>query len=79
MIIFFIILSISSELKNEEKETDGKYTRREYYYGEFKRSFTLPDEIVAEKISAEYTNGELKIHIPKKEEKELKPKTIKVK
>lgn len=73
------ILSISSEIKKEDEVKGEKYTRREYFYGEFKRSFTLPEDIVAEKISAEYTNGELIITIPKKEEKELKPKTIKVK
>ncbi len=73
------VLVISSEVENKKEEEKDNYTRREYYYGSFQRSFTLPEEVEAEKISAEYVNGELKIHIPKKEEKELAPKKIDIK
>jgi HSP20 family protein len=60
------VLTISSEKKSEtvEKE-DGKFTRREYSYSSFSRSFTLPNTIDTDKIEASYDNGELKITLPK--------------
>jgi HSP20 family protein len=67
------MLVISSERRKEEEEVEGNYTRREYSYQSFCRSFTLPDNIVdSDKISAKYENGELQITIPKREE--AKPK-----
>jgi HSP20 family protein len=67
------VLTISSERKEEEEKKEGNYTRREYSYQSFSRSFTLPDNIVdSDKISAKYENGELLITIPKREE--AKPK-----
>lgn len=67
------MLIISSERKKEEEEVEGNYTRREYSYQSFCRSFTLPNNIVdSDKISAKYENGELLITIPKREE--AKPK-----
>ncbi len=74
------ILTITSEKKDEKKEEDKNYTRREYSYQSFSRSFTLPKNVVNdEKISAKYENGELKILIPKKEEaKPKKPKLISI-
>ena len=63
------ILTISSEKVNNNQERNDKYTRREYSYQSFKRSFTLPKNIVdSEKIKAKYNAGELVIEIPKKEE-----------
>lgn len=63
------ILSISSE-KRSEKESDeeGKYTRREFSYQSFCRSFSLPNSVDSEKIFAKYESGILKVVIPKKEE-----------
>ena len=63
------VLTISSETKheNEEKDEKGKYTRKEFSYSSFKRSFTLPDMVDEEKINAKYEEGVLKIEIPKKE------------
>lgn len=74
------ILTISSEKKEEKKEEEQNYTRKEYSYQSFSRSFTLPKNVVNdEKISAKYENGELKILIPKKEEaKPKKPKLISI-
>ncbi|CAM1340658.1 Hsp20/alpha crystallin family protein [Tenacibaculum aestuarii] len=74
------ILTISSEKKEDKEETDDNYTRKEYSYMSFKRSFTLPKGIVDyEKIKATYKNGELKINIPKLEALKSKtPKLIKV-
>lgn len=75
------LLTISSEKKTEKKENDEGYTRREYSYQSFQRSFTLPANVVdSDKISAEYKDGELRITIPKKEEAKPKaPKEIKIK
>lgn len=71
------ILTISSEKTLNNEDSDEKYTRKEYSYLSFKRSFTLPKGIVdSDNISATYKNGELKITIPKLEE--AKPKPIKL-
>lgn len=69
------LLTISAEVKdeNEEKSEDGKYTRREFNYSSFRRSFTLPDTVEANKIVATYNDGVLGITIPKKEEAKPKP------
>ena len=67
------ILSISSEKKQESKEEKKNYSRREYSYTSFSRSFTLPDNCVAEKIDAKYENGILDITLPKKEVTISKP------
>ena len=70
------VLTISSEKKveNETKE-DERFTKREFSYQSFSRSFTLPVTVEREKINAKYENGILRIVIPKKEE--AKPKPVK--
>jgi len=70
------LLTISSEkqVSNETKD-DEKITKQEFSYQSFKRSFTLPELVDEEKISAKYVNGILTITIPKKEE--AKPKPVK--
>ena len=68
------LLTIASESKQEsENEEEGKYTRREYAYHSFQRSFTLPNSADGEKIEAKYEDGVLKLSIPKKEEAKPKP------
>ncbi len=69
------VLTISSEKKEEKKEEGkGLYTRREFSYQSFQRSFTIPENLVeGEKISAKYSNGLLSISLPKKEEVKPKP------
>lgn len=63
------ILNISSEKAAEEKENDDvKYTRREFLYGTFHRSFTLPETIDTDKIGAEVKDGILTVTLPKKAE-----------
>jgi len=63
------ILTISSEKKEDNVEKEGeKFTRKEFKYAAFKRTFTLPDTVDATKIGANYENGILNISIPKKEE-----------
>lgn len=74
------VLTISSEQKeeHEEKDKNGKYTRREFNYHSFSRSFNLPAEVVeSEKIEAVYKDGILNITVPKKEVAKPQPvKTI---
>lgn len=71
------VLTISSEKQAENETKEGEqYTRREYCYSSFKRSFVLPDSADAEKINAEYKNGILDITIPKKEEAKPKDKRV---
>lgn len=67
-------LTISSERKNESKEKNGNYTRREFSYQSFQRSFTVPENIVnGDKIAASYKDGILQISLPKREEVKPKP------
>jgi len=75
------MLTISSEKKVEDETKKGQqFTRREYSYQSFSRSFTLPQTIESEKISAKYENGILRVIIPKKEEAKTKPvKAIEIK
>ena len=69
------ILSISSEKeeKHEEKDQVGKFTRREFSYQTFKRSFTLPESVKADEVAAKYEDGILTIHLPKREEAQVQP------
>lgn len=75
------ILTISSETKteNEEKDEKGTFTRREFNYSSFSRSFTLPEDAEPEKIEASYEDGILKVTVPKKEVMMQNVKTIEVK
>ncbi len=73
------ILSISAELKEEHEDNDEGYTRREFGYSSFKRTFTLPETVNDSKINASYNEGILNVHLPKKEEAKQKPaRTIKI-
>jgi HSP20 family protein len=69
------VLKISYEKKeeNEEKDKEGKYTKREFNYSSFERSFMLPKSVEHDKIQGEYKDGILRLRIPKKEEAKNKP------
>jgi HSP20 family protein len=67
------VLTISSEKENKKEEKDGKYMRREFSYSSFKRSFSLPNTIEADKIAATHKDGILYITVPKREEAKVKP------
>ncbi|MCB0464092.1 MAG: Hsp20/alpha crystallin family protein [Aequorivita sp.] len=67
------VLSISTEVEEKKEEKEGNYTRREFGYSSFKRSFTLPETVDDGKIKANYNEGILSIHLPKKEEAKQKP------
>jgi HSP20 family protein len=62
------LLTISSEKEENKEEKDARYTRKEYNYSSFSRTFTIPEEVKQDKIEAEYENGVLKVTLPKKEE-----------
>lgn len=71
------MLTIWTELNAREESENQKFTRREFSYHSFKRSFYLPNTVEANKIEATYKNGMLYLVIPKKEEARKKPvKTI---
>jgi HSP20 family protein len=61
------VLTISSEKEESTEDKGDRYTRREYSYTSFSRSFTLPDDVKPEAIDARYEAGELKITLPRKE------------
>lgn len=66
-------LVISAENKQESKTENKKYSRREFSYGTFRKSFILSDDVQEDNITANYENGILNITIPKKEEAKPKP------
>jgi HSP20 family protein len=71
------VLTITGERKFEKEEKDKKYHRIERSYGNFLRSFTLPDTADCAKVNAEFKDGVLKVHLPKNEK--AKPKAVEVK
>lgn len=72
------VMTISSERSETEgdKDKEGNYTRREFSYQSFQRSFTLPNTVQGENVSAQYKDGVLNIVIPKREEAKQKPSRI---
>ena len=74
------LLTISSSKQQSNEETNDRYTRREFSYQAFQRSFELPKDVVDEdNINARYENGLLYLSIPKKEEaKKKEPKMIEI-
>ena len=73
------VLSISTETKEDNEHKEENYTRREFGYSSFKRTFTLPESVNADKINASYNEGILSILLPKKEEAKQKPaRSIKI-
>ena len=74
------VLTISAEKEERKEEKDERYSRKEFSYASFSRSFTLPDWVNKDKIDASYENGLLKVNLPKTEEaKKLSSKHIAVK
>ncbi len=69
-------LTVHGERKFEKEEKEENYRRVERQYGSFTRSFTLPNTVDGDNITADYDRGVLKIQLAKKAE--AKPKQIKV-
>lgn len=61
-------LTISAELNSQSDEKKERYIRREFWFGSFERSFSLPKTINLDQIRADYNEGILRISLPKKEE-----------
>jgi HSP20 family protein len=70
------VLTVHGERQFEKEEKEENFRRVERQYGTFTRTFTLPTTVDAEKVSANYDKGILKIALPKKAE--AKPKQIRV-
>lgn len=62
------VLTISAEVNREEETKNERFTRREFSYGQFSRSFSLPKAINLEEIKADYNHGILNVTLPKREE-----------
>ena len=62
------MLTVSCEREDSKEDKEARYTRKEYSYSSFQRSFALPEEINQEKIEATYEDGVLKVVLPKKDE-----------
>ena len=68
------VLTISAEKEHEEQEENDNFTRKEFSYNSFSRSFTLPNTVSGEKINANYNDGILKLSVPKKAATKTTPK-----
>ena len=76
------VLTVSSEkqTENETKDESERYTKREFSYQSFSRSFSLPLTADGDKVEAVYDKGILTVSIPKKEEAKPKaPRAIEIK
>ena len=71
------VLTISGERKFEKEEKGRKHHRIERAYGSFMRSFSLPEGADGSKVTADYKDGVLHVHLPKSEK--AKPKSIEIK
>lgn len=69
-------LSVSSEKQTETEENNEKYSRKEFSFSSFKRTFNLPESVNFDVIEANYENGILNIRLPKREEALPKPKRL---
>lgn len=59
------MLTVSSERREEKEDKKTNYTRREFFYSNFKRSFSLPEDVNEEEVHAEYKDGVLLLHLDK--------------
>lgn len=71
-------LRITGERKLEKEEEGKRYHRIERAYGSFERSFMLPEGTQPDKLTADYKDGVLKVHLPKSVEVKPKPLEVKV-
>jgi HSP20 family protein len=68
------MINISAEHEDRKEEKDENYTRKEYNYNSFSRSFILPDNVIDENVKAKYEDGVLKLSLPKKAEPKINSK-----
>ncbi len=72
------MLTISSEKEEEKEDEQDNYTRREYNYSSFSRSFRLPESVKEEDIKASYKDGVLHVSVPKGKEQERPRRKINI-
>jgi HSP20 family protein len=72
------MLSISGERRAEKEEKKRKFHRLERFFGRFERTFTVPEDADAPKIMAEFHDGVLQVHLPKRAMPKPKPIEVKV-
>lgn len=72
------ILTVSGERKFEKEEKDEKHHRVESAFGSFTRSFVVPEDVLFDRIAADYKDGVLIVHLPKTDIRKPATKTIKV-
>ncbi|MBS1586603.1 MAG: Hsp20/alpha crystallin family protein [Bacteroidetes bacterium] len=65
-------LSISAKIEENKEEKEKNYTRKEYNYSSFSRSFSIPESVKEDQIEASYNNGVLTLTLPKEETKTKK-------
>jgi HSP20 family molecular chaperone IbpA len=65
----YLTVTATTNTSNDEKDKDGKFIRRERYSGTCSRSFYVGDEVTQDDIKAKFSDGVLKIMVPKKESK----------
>ncbi|NJL14345.1 MAG: Hsp20/alpha crystallin family protein [Microscillaceae bacterium] len=70
------MLTITAERKSETEEKKDHYTRREFNYTSFRRSFRLPETVAQDQIDAKYNEGVLEVVLPKAEEARPKRREI---
>ena len=69
-----------SKLSSKNNKPENNFFKRQFNYSQFEKNFTIPEEVIIEKINSKYENGILKIFLPKiKEFKQTKIKSIQVK
>ncbi len=69
----YLMIQATSNSKKDEKDSEGRYIRRERYSGSCSRSFYVGEEMTEEDIKAKFENGTLKLTLPKKEAKKAVP------
>ncbi|WP_299706637.1 Hsp20/alpha crystallin family protein [uncultured Pontibacter sp.] len=72
------MLTISSQKEEEVNKEEENFTRREYNYSSFSRSFRLPEGVSPDEIKARYEEGVLKIAVPKREEATVNRKRVNI-
>ena len=72
-------LTVKGEKKHEKEDKDENYHRIERHYGSFQRTFRIPDKVKADALEADYTDGVLKLILPKEEVSEAKKIEVKAK
>lgn len=69
----YLTIEATQEQKSDETSSNGQFRRMEFNYRNFKRTFTLPEEVNADKIASRYENGVLRLELPKKDEAKPRP------